>query len=612
MGVPHLITYLRPYADWHSLDGQNVVIDGPGLAYHIYYICCCSRPAAQSSFEALPSYRELGDAVILWLDGLDDHGVTVKRLYFDGFLPAAKFQVRLNRLLRSTQQMLDYYQSHSGPILYRARFNARKDGTPSVFRSDTVRSFPMKLPPLPFLVPAVLEMLNASEKYQRLTEVVPGEADMYCGQYVRKHGGIVMTGDSDLLLHDLGQDGAVSFFKDIEESSDGDAEHLRSALYTPLAIAERLALPEAHRLHTLAFEIVVDSHITFKKLLVQAVSLQAITKHRAMYDDFRKEYMPLPSNDISRGACEVDGSAERSVVPRALLQGLDPRISEFVTQFPYIAKIAGQPECTAKQEVIHVFLPFLIECPVRTNAWEMATPIRLLAYSLINLVIPEDEQQCSVIEHRKQHKDGGGQEWQLPSGSDTIEACDGIAALLEKSTKEDSGVSDVEIWTTIAVHQCSEWSHSHAKPDISSIVTEEIAGRMDDSILSSGCSWNTIHFLAVVQGSLYSFRILKQILSLVLSLKDREDLQQSLYVIHQKLESLPDLCDIPSLDQVVQILHKMGKTGVLSTPGLGPNAPPAHEPRILSKKAKKKRKKSKNGVTSATRPNNRFEVLGHR
>jgi hypothetical protein len=75
MGIPHLITFLQPYAEAEALAGTNVVIDGPGLAYHIYYTCLSARPTAWNPFEAAPSYKDLGEACIAWLDGLRESHV---------------------------------------------------------------------------------------------------------------------------------------------------------------------------------------------------------------------------------------------------------------------------------------------------------------------------------------------------------------------------------------------------------------------------------------------------------------------------------------------------------------------------------------------------------
>lgn len=77
MGIPHLITFLRPYATRSSLTEQNIVIDGPGLAYHIYHVCLSTKRSARNYFEANPSYQELGATVLAWLDGLERSGAVV-------------------------------------------------------------------------------------------------------------------------------------------------------------------------------------------------------------------------------------------------------------------------------------------------------------------------------------------------------------------------------------------------------------------------------------------------------------------------------------------------------------------------------------------------------
>jgi hypothetical protein len=75
MGIPHLITFLQPYAEAGFIAGRHVVIDGPGFAYHIYYTCLSARSGAWNPLEAAPSYEELGKACIAWLDGLRENNV---------------------------------------------------------------------------------------------------------------------------------------------------------------------------------------------------------------------------------------------------------------------------------------------------------------------------------------------------------------------------------------------------------------------------------------------------------------------------------------------------------------------------------------------------------
>jgi hypothetical protein len=75
MGIPHLIPNLRPFANSANLAGESIVIDGPGLAYHIWNLCLASQPRFRNPFEATPAYKSLGDAVVKWLDELESMNV---------------------------------------------------------------------------------------------------------------------------------------------------------------------------------------------------------------------------------------------------------------------------------------------------------------------------------------------------------------------------------------------------------------------------------------------------------------------------------------------------------------------------------------------------------
>ena len=77
MGIPHLITFLQPYAEVESLGQQDVIIDGPAFAYHIYYTCQANRPDARGPFDAIPSYGEIEEASVRWLDSIRGSGASV-------------------------------------------------------------------------------------------------------------------------------------------------------------------------------------------------------------------------------------------------------------------------------------------------------------------------------------------------------------------------------------------------------------------------------------------------------------------------------------------------------------------------------------------------------
>jgi hypothetical protein len=73
MGIPRLRQLLEPYAEEVDLKGRDIVIDGPGLAYHVLYD---NRKPATSLF-SLPTYSVLGEAAIRWLDELTKSGANV-------------------------------------------------------------------------------------------------------------------------------------------------------------------------------------------------------------------------------------------------------------------------------------------------------------------------------------------------------------------------------------------------------------------------------------------------------------------------------------------------------------------------------------------------------
>ena len=77
MGIRHLTTFLRPYATTESLDGRDVVIDGPSFAHHVYYICLSASKDARNALEAAPSYQRLVDTALAWLDKLQTSNVVM-------------------------------------------------------------------------------------------------------------------------------------------------------------------------------------------------------------------------------------------------------------------------------------------------------------------------------------------------------------------------------------------------------------------------------------------------------------------------------------------------------------------------------------------------------
>lgn len=87
MGIPHLAGYLQPFSDrinightlhdpakgayYSAIPSSKFTVDGPGLAYHIYHRLCANRSESLNPLDAIPSYRDIGRHVIIFLDALE-------------------------------------------------------------------------------------------------------------------------------------------------------------------------------------------------------------------------------------------------------------------------------------------------------------------------------------------------------------------------------------------------------------------------------------------------------------------------------------------------------------------------------------------------------------
>lgn len=459
------------------------------------------------------------------------------------------------------------------------------------------------LPALPFLVPAILEALKASGIYREITETVPGEADLYCAKYLKLHGGIVLTSDSDLLVHDLGSKGTVSFFSDIKPVGEDAPEQLRTQILDPVALSGRFNLHESYGLISLAFEMHMDQHGTFPSQLSKAQDLKAITQHPQMFSDFLEEYTALPDDP------SVQGSHAETF--RAL-RCLDPRTSEYVLQFHSLAILAGQSFVGKKATSVspHVFLPFLLDCPIRMTAWGLSTFIRQLAYGLVNLIVPQNEQVSDVFEHRKQIEQSQGRNLAIPSLSEISEACTAISNGYHNLHAKLPKMKESEIWIAVALQQNIDKSDLNIKTPTVQLFNQTLGEleRSDGNVLS----WNVIQFFAQLQASLYSLRMLKQISAVVIAVKSTET-PNSVLRLSALLESLPALIDYPDLRSAPSKFRNSETADFL---GFVKQVLRAleydYEPAKESKASKKKRireQANSNVPASKSRSSNPFDVL---
>ncbi|KAM7216009.1 XPG domain containing domain containing protein [Rhypophila decipiens] len=523
MGIPRLKRILEPHAERTKVSQSEIVIDGPSLAYYIYYFL--KGNLNNSPFDQ-PSNELLGQTALEWLNRIQSCGLTVSAIYFDGFLPQVKREERLDRLLRLSSDLRIY-------------FNQCPDGLPPKRKpggqqqaswSATAKGMPKKPPPYPpFLVPAVLEALRSSEKYGPLTRLKPGEADVFCAQHVSRQGGIILTSDSDLLVHDLGRDGSVIFFADLE--IELESKSLTALLYRPLSISKSLKLNAGDGFSRLAHVLSMDHHITLEQA-VERTRGEADTPYSAFTDQYT--------------SAEVISHAE---VGDDIL--LDPRISELVLQC-LEKENCGANE--ARERDIAMHLPFLTDSPLRTSAWEASRPTRELAYGI--LLSPEyasgQNPMLSVSEYRRLQVKSSGTKVEVPY---TAVALDQEATkLIDTLTRIRDTVGDTPgLWVILSIYEdiISTLSRGKARPLGLELLLQDTKGTLQQH------SWNFVHFLAQVQATCYSLRMVQQIIDFKKQPKNKREISATVVRLGVHLRGLPRLTDFPAIKDFLELLRSV-------------------------------------------------------
>ena len=92
MGIPRLTSHIQPYltptvlgcstpdCEEHCTPQRkpvSLIIDGPGLAYYLYYGLLAHKSYHFSGLDDLPSYDELGRATVVLLDEMQKHRIEV-------------------------------------------------------------------------------------------------------------------------------------------------------------------------------------------------------------------------------------------------------------------------------------------------------------------------------------------------------------------------------------------------------------------------------------------------------------------------------------------------------------------------------------------------------
>lgn len=353
-----------------------------------------------------------------------------------------------------------------------------------------------------------------------VTQVVPGEADSFCAVAARTvHGRtVILTNDSDLLVHDLGIQGDVVFLNQIElRVENGNTKHLKGCetirvnSFSMHSIAQRVGFRDYTRL---AFEIRSHPSTTLHAAIQRTT--EPVSDATA-FEDFLHEYQEVSSRS-SRPLHSAP--QETPVLGHQQERYLDPRISELVIQV------------TSDTTVIppRIYLPVLIEDPLRTSAWTISTDHRTFAYSCLRFYISIKSELKSVQEVFRKGDRIGITPIDTLNESETV----AYASLLLRKIHETRVICGDDIgpygfWRWYAVSQV--WTSDMSEEARFSMLkgTEKV----------TFWTWRDVQLDACVQAVLYSLRIVRQVLNHLNSMDT--SLPEPLIELDEVMSTLPPL-----------------------------------------------------------------------
>ncbi|KAL2837502.1 XPG domain containing-domain-containing protein [Aspergillus pseudoustus] len=590
MGIPRLRHHLLPFsqvvavrkeraADENGLPCiHSVVIDGPSLVYNVYSRLLSWFSASNPcTIDALPTCEEVSRGVMIYLLHLTIVGVEIQAIYFDGALPARKHETRIARLESQRRKLELFCTSTKQGFQKRQSLSSHRTiGPETVLCTRPLPARYSNVPVNPFIVATVFEDLKCRWNNQviastaignslplpslgpealpwaGITTMVKGEADTYCAYTAALTGSSVLTNDSDLILHDLGESGSVIFLDSVELSGWDSMEPLQAelragALY-PSVVARRLGI---FSLLPLAYELKTRPQCGLTELL----QITQYDTEGADYQDFAEEY--------TNGHCYVQRQDDTPP-----LNVLDTRISELYWQFVMWSEYMNWKNP-------RVYLPVLKEDHTKRCAWVKGRSYRSVGYSILNLSRPLNERHCYTTEFVRRGQRIAEDRIVLRDRNYVLTEMESLHSRVESLLANFSRVDSFPgFWRVFALLESYGSDVEFSRRDIRKLDQFLRVGYMGKQL-----DWADIHLTAQMQAILYSLRILKQLLQLS---KANDDLSLKLGAALGQLPSLYLSVDTPRQGQCADGGLGLNLSKVLLAAGKGQDSPPTRASRPSS------------------------------
>jgi hypothetical protein len=567
MGILRLSQDLLAYAERVVFDAsvqttshpgaiKYLIVDGPALVHHVYKKLLVYKNSNSPVPSSLPpTYDDINLGTTRILADLEASGPSIKHIFFDGSMPLSKGVVRLRRMEKLRLDLDVHRKLRTEPF-------DNEHGSTSMGDLDAAlwalrRTSPQQLlwAPPPFMVASVIETLCATQSpWKTRVQVVPAEADVYCALAARQSTEVVaiVTNDSDLAVHDLGDNGQVMLIHSMEKHrpTPGSISSTLSALcLNPRTTAVRLGLPS---LLNLALERFISPHESLASIQIRASDQSRLKGLLTGYPAFAEEFVALQP-DLA--------------LHSSSLEGIDPRTSDIVA----CTRVGG--------EAPRMYLPPLLEDPQRDSAWSYGGWIRRLAYTLL---LTFDAQKGAftyglaptVTEYaRKGPRIAGStihpiRRFEFITQATELEALFSIYLQRDGSSSQ-TGPDVVLKWHALALHIVNGSRTSFGKPpppfsQVSALFgLGALASSAQRRYRLDPISWTDVHLLANLHAVLYSLRMLWQLLGYTLKLakppsnhaqsmqsaqehrfQDDNELSKIVRSLHNSLSAMPTIQEL--------------------------------------------------------------------
>lgn len=316
-------------------------------------------------------------------------------------------------------------------------------------------------------------------------------------------------------------------------------------------------------LYGFAFELSMDPHLGTSELVDRAKQGLAMAKYPQEYAEFVEQYA-FP-NRLVTAVRHYNASV------------LDPRMAEVAFQSVITSSPDGK-DILRKNLPILTFAPPLLDSCTRANAWEASAPIRVCAFSLLRVLPAARCMGDSVREYtRMASMASRGTELKLLPVAGLLGALDAILALVQRirDVVPASADNNPELqWITLASYYDIQWSKENLKE---SACLEALRQETPNSGVLEQVTWTAMHWLAQIQGTLYSLRVLQQLATFVRSegdddadkemhraLHDETSLSSRLQALEDVLATLTPLAAYPTLRTLRDLPARLKTAGALA------------------------------------------------